>query len=237
MKIYGKNSISERLKVSPKSIVRIFLEKSPANADIEKTIRASHIPIQYFSSQEFKKASRDIPSQGLIAEIGEFEYFDFDELLECSKKEPYVILFLDSLNDPQNLGSILRTAACFGRFSAVIPKHDSVEVTEAVLRVAQGAENYVPVCKAVNLSQAIDKSKAAGYWIGGAVVDSGEDLRKTKLNFPLGIVIGSEGKGIRQGLIRHLDFKLTLSMQGADLTFNAAVAAAIFCYEAVRQRG
>ena len=145
------------------------------------------------------------------------------------------MLFLDNLNDPQNLGSILRTTACLGGFAVVLPRHDSVEVTEAVLRVAQGGENYAPVAKVANLSVAIEKAKKAGYWIAGAVTEGGEDITKAKLNFPLGIVIGSEGKGIRQGLIGHLDMKLTLPMRGAGLSFNAAVAAALFCYEIIRQ--
>jgi 23S rRNA (guanosine2251-2'-O)-methyltransferase len=143
---------------------------------------------------------------------------------------------MDNLNDPQNLGSILRTSACLGGFSVVLPRHDSVEVTEAALRVAQGGENYVPVAKAVNLALAIEKAKKAGYWIAGAVLEAGEDLKKSKLNFPLGIVIGSEGKGIRPGLMKILDIRLSLPMGGAKLSFNAAVAAALFCYEVARQR-
>jgi len=236
LKIYGKNCIAERLKKNPSSIKEIFLEDGFELPGLTGACKACHIPVRQLSGKEFEKRSKGIRSQGVIAEIGEFKYCDFDEFLREPKASQPTILFLDNLNDPQNLGGILRTAACLGGFVVVLPKHDSVEVTEAVLRVACGGENYVPVMKVTNLSYAIGQAKEHGYWIGGAVVEGKEDLRKAKLNFPLGLVIGSEGKGIRQGLIKHLDFKLTLAMSEAHLSFNAAIAAAIFCYEISRQR-
>ena len=234
MRLYGRNCVTERVKNNPKSIRKILLEATADIAGLEHAIKSRHIPIERISKQEFNKKSQDIPSQGVIAEVSDFEYFYLEDILALEKLP--VILFLDSLNDPQNLGSILRTAACFGGFAIVLPKHGSVDVTEAVLRVAQGGENYVPVVKAVNLAIAIEKAKKKGFWIAGAVVGGGQDITKTALNFPLGIVIGSEHKGIRPGLMSHLDFNLTLSMEGAGLSFNAATATALFCYEAVRQR-
>ena len=233
MKLYGRNCIVERLKKNPKSIKNIFIE---TGVDIDELLIASvknnHIPVESITKNDFHRKSQGIPSQGIIAEVEEFKYVYLEDILR--KKD--ILLFLDNLNDPQNLGSILRTAACFGGFAVVLPKHDSVEVTEAVLRVAQGGENYVPIAKVTNLAIAIEKAKKAEYWIAGTVTSGGENAASVKLNFPLGIVIGSEGKGIRQGLISHLDFKLTLPMAGADLSFNASVAAALFCYESVRQR-
>ena len=232
MRLYGRNCVTERVKNNPKSIRKIFLEATADIAGLEHAVKSRHIPIERILKQEFNKKSQDIPSQGVIAEVEDFKYVYLEDVLG----EGRILLFLDSLNDPQNLGSILRTAACFGGFAVILPKHDSVEVTEAVLRVAQGGENYVPVVKAVNLAIAIEKAKKKGFWIAGAVVGGGQDITKTALNFPLGIVIGSEHKGIRPGLMSHLDFNLTLPMKGAGLSFNAATAAALFCYEAVRQR-
>lgn len=236
MKIYGRNSIVARLKANPKSIRNIFIEEGRNLADIETICKSHNISISYLKSREFQKQTQDIRSQGIIAEIGKFEYVDFDDFLTQEKEELPTILFLDSLNDPQNLGGILRTAACFGGFAIVLPRHDSVEVTEAALRVASGGENYVPVIMVTNLSHAIRAAKDYRYWIGGTVVDAGEDLRSAKLNFPLGLVIGSEAKGIRKGLINHLDFKLGLPMGCANLSFNVSIATAIFCYEVTRQR-
>lgn len=236
MKLYGKNSIAERLKADPKSIKKIFFQKGEGLRQIEDICRQRRIPVDYLSKNEFDKKAQAVRTQGVIAEVTEFKYAYLEDILRLEKEKLPTLLFLDNLNDPQNLGSILRTAACFGGFGVVLPRHDSVEVTEAVLRVAQGGENYVPVVKAVNLSLAIEKAKKAGYWIAGAVLEGAENLADAKLNFPLAIVIGSEGKGIRPGLAGHLDMRLTLPMAGAELSFNAAVAAALFCYEAARQR-
>ena len=232
MKLFGKNCVTERIKKNPQTIKKIFIEIGGAD------IKLRNVPVERLSKNEFQKKSAGIPSQGIIAEIEDFKYVYLEDVLNVrgtACRAP-TLLFLDNLNDPQNLGSILRIAACFGGFAIVLPKHESVEVTEAVLRVAQGGENYALIAKVTNLSIALEKAKKVGYWIAGAVVDGGEDLTKASLSFPLGIVIGSEGAGIRPGLISHLDFKFTLPMQGANLSFNAAVAAALFCYEATRQR-
>jgi len=236
MKLYGRNSILERLKTNAKSVNRIFLQNQVNMPDVVGICKSQCIPIDYLAKNDFEKKARDIRSQGVIAEVEEFQYSYLEDVLALPKEKYPVILFLDSLNDPQNLGSILRTAGCFGGFAVVLPKHDSVEVTEAVLRVAQGGENYVPVIKVTNLAVAVDKAKKAGYWVSGAVMEGGDSLTDTSLNFPLGVIIGSEGFGIRPGLINHIDFKITLPMKGAALSFNAAVAAALFCYEVTRQR-
>ncbi len=236
MRLYGKNSVLERLKADPKSIKGLTVEKGVDLGEIKGLADACKVSIKYLSRQDFYKLAKDVRSQGLIAEIDEFKYTYLEDILRLPQENLPVILFLDNLNDPQNLGSILRTAGCFGGFSVVLPRHDSVEVTEAVLRVAQGGENYTQVSKAANMTLAIEKAKARGYWIAGAVVRAGEDFTRAKLNFPLGIVIGSEGKGIRPGLMSHLDLRFTLPMKGAELSFNASVSAALFCYEAMRQR-
>ncbi len=237
MKIYGKNSIIERLNVNPQSIVKIAIaEGIDVSKDIIGICKSQRIPIQRFSERQFQKVTRNIRTQGIIAEIGDFRYADLESVISCQKEELPVILFLDNLNDPQNLGGILRASGCLGGFAVVLPIRESVEVTEAVLRVASGGENYVPVAQVNNLSSAIDLSKRKGYWIAGAVAEGGEDLTAARLNFPLGLVIGSEAKGIRQGLFRHLDFKFTIPARQAELSLNVASAASIFCYEAVRQK-
>lgn len=235
-RLYGRNSVSERLKADPQSIQHLILDREQGAKDIEHLGRAKGIPIRYLSAREFEKISRNIRSQGIIAEVEGFTYSDFEDMFNQSKEKVSTLLFLDNLNDPQNLGSILRTAACLGGFAVVLPKHDSVEITEAVLRVASGGENYVPVAQVTNLSSAITEAKKKGYWIAGAVVKGGENLTKAILRFPLGLVIGSEAKGIRLGLLKQLDFTFTIPVEGAQLSLNVAIAAALFCYEALRQR-
>lgn len=236
MNLYGRNSIFERLKINPKSIKRILLEEGKDLSAVSRLCKSKGIPFNCFPQARFDKFSRGIRSQGVIAEVTDFQYTSFEDILQPPKGKPPVVLFLDNLNDPQNLGAILRTCGCFGGLAVVLPRHDSVEVTEATLRVAAGTENYVPVAKVNGLLPAITLAKERGFWIGGALTTGGQDIASARLNFPLGLIIGSEAKGIRQSLAKELDFELSIPMHTGGLSFNAATAAAIFAYEAIRQR-
>jgi len=164
-----------------------------------------------------------------------FKYTPLDDLLNSGKERGLTLIFLDGLNDPHNLGSIMRTAACFGRFALIIPEHSSCEVNDTVMHVASGGENFVPVAMVTNLSAALMKAKKAGYWAVGTVVSEGQDINKTSLPFPMCLVLGTEGKGIRYGVQKHLDLKITLPMKGAQLSLNVAMAFAIFAQEITRQ--
>lgn len=212
------------------------MEEGKDLSSIKRLCKSNGIPFNCFPQARFDKFSRNIRSQGVIAEVEEFQYANLEDILDPQKLKPPIILFLDNLNDPQNLGAILRTCGCFGGFAVVLPKHDSVEVTEAALRVASGTENYVPVAKVNGLLPAVILAKERGFWIGGAMTTGGQDIASVRLNFPLGLIIGSEAKGIRQSLTKELDFGLSIPMHTGGLSFNAATAAAIFAYEAIRQR-
>ena len=118
----------------------------------------------------------------------------------------------------------------------VIPKHDSCQINETVLHVASGGENFVPVSMVTNLSAALIEAKKEGFWAVGAVVDGGEDINKATLVFPLCLVLGSEGKGIRPGLAKQLELKVKIPMVGASLSFNVAMACAILSYEITKQK-
>ena len=175
--------------------------------------------------------------QGIVARVNKFEYQDFGSLVKMPEDKRLNLIFLDRLFDPHNLGVIMRTAACFGGFGIVIPGHNACEVTEAVLHVASGGENYVPVSMVANLTGAIIKAKDNGYWImGGTVADDAQSLHEISIPFPLGLVMGSEGEGIRYGIEKHIDIKARIPMHGAELSFNVAMASAIFCYEISRQK-
>ncbi|MBI5409333.1 MAG: 23S rRNA (guanosine(2251)-2'-O)-methyltransferase RlmB [Nitrospirae bacterium] len=237
MYLYGKNSILERLKANPQSIRKIFLQDNFKDAEIERAVKSVKIPVSRVSENELLRIKRADRLQGIVAEADKFQYTPFEKLLHLPENERPTFIFLDSLNDPHNLGTIMRTAACFGGFAIVIPEHGSCEVNETVLHVSSGAENYVPVSLETNLTRALMEAKKAGYWAAGTVVEGGEDLNKVSLPFPLCLVLGSEGTGIRCGLQKHLDLKITLPMRGAQLSFNVAMACAIFCHEIAKQRG
>ena len=174
-------------------------------------------------------------AQGVMAEVEDFRYAELEELLKAPEPRP-ALLLLDRITDPQNLGAILRTTACLGGFALVLPRHESAEVNETVLRVACGGGNYVPVALVTNLAQAAELAKKAGYWIAGAAAEGGTPLHQADWPTPLAVLLGSEGSGIRPGLEKHLELKLTLPMPGAALSYNVATAAALIAYEIARRR-
>jgi 23S rRNA (guanosine2251-2'-O)-methyltransferase len=236
MYLYGKNSVLERLKADPKSIRQIFIQDNFKDHNIVKLIKSLKISVKHVNENELRKIKRADRLQGIVGEIKKYEYTNFDYLLNKGIEEKLSFIFLDSLNDPHNLGSIMRIAACFSGFALVIPEHSSCEINETVIHVASGGENFVPVAKVTNLVNALLKAKKAGYWTVGTVVEEGENINQVSLPFPLCLVMGTEGKGIRYGIQKHLDMKITLPMKGEQLSFNVAMACAIFAHEVAKQK-
>ena len=236
MFLYGKNSVHERLKANPQSIKKIFLEENFSASHIESLIKSAHVLTKRVSKKELYRIKRADPLQGIVAEVEGFRYADFNDLLNRPKREQLSFIFLDRVFDPQNLGAIIRTTACFGRFAVGIPKHEACGVTETVLHVASGGENFTPVVIVSNLTKAILAAKECGFWVAGTITDGGEDINKVNLPFPLCFVLGSEGGGIRYGIRKHLDIKVHIPMKGAPLSFNVAISSAIFCQQISRQR-
>ena len=235
MYLYGKNSIFERLRANPKTIKKIFLQENFDAPHIVNAIRDKGIPVKHLTERALGRIKRADRLQGIIAEVDRFLYTDFGELLH-RQGNTLSFICLDSINDPHNLGCMIRIAACLGGFSIVIPKHRSCEVNDTVMHVASGGENFVPVSMVNNLSSSLIKAKKAGYWIAGAVVENGIDIDSAELPFPMCLVLGSEGKGIRHGIEKQLDLKITLPMRGASLSLNVAMACAIFCHEITKKR-
>lgn len=237
MRVYGKNSVFERLRFSPESVNKICIEEGfSAAAFIYKKAKPYNIPVIVVTPSKILKMARSKNTQGIIADCNEFEYVDYGELLEMGPKKGISLLFLDKVNDPQNLGAIMRTVACLGKFAIIITTHDSVSVTETVLRIASGGDNFVKVAKIKNLTNAIRDAKEKGYFIAGSVVKGGESIFDVNLPYPLGVVIGSEQKGISEGVMKHLDLKLTIPMHVETLSFNVSHATTIFCYEIEKQK-
>ena len=237
MKIYGKNPVIERIKADPKSVLKIYVE--PGHPDREYvTLKGKKygIPVMVIPESKMIKLGRSLHTQGILIETQNFAYVDFDDLLDEAYAHGVTLVFLDGITDPQNFGAILRSVACLGGFAVVIPTHGSVDVTDTVTRVACGGENHVKISKVNNLNNAIEKAKAKGFWIAGSVVKDGEDIMHAKLPFPLGLVVGSEGKGIRDITLKNLDVKLTIWMAQPRLSLNAAQATSIFCYEIKKQK-
>ncbi len=237
MKIYGKNPVLERLKSNPQSIRKIFIQEGhPETGYIRSKANKWKLPVFILPGSKLVKLGKSMNTQGLILEVDDFSFTKYTDLVEEARGKHWTLLFLDQLNDPQNLGGILRSAAGLGDFALVLPTRESVGVTETVLRVASGGDNYLKIAQVANIGNAIQEAKAAGFWIAGTVVDGGENLYATKFNFPLGLVIGSEQKGIRDILRKQLDVQVTIPMAHPRLSLNVAHAVTAFCYEITRQK-
>jgi 23S rRNA (guanosine2251-2'-O)-methyltransferase len=233
--LYGKNSILERIRYNPKSIKNVFVQENFNNPRIISLLKSNSIQYRMVREKEMLRIKRADRLQGIVAEVDRFAYTSLEQLLGNEAGHRPCFLILDDINDPHNLGSIIRITACFGDFAIVLPRHASCEVNDTVMHVASGGENFTPVVRVSNTLNAVLKIKKAGYWIAGTVVENGRDIKNTDIPFPVAIILGSEGSGIKQSVLKHVDINLTLEMAGAPLSFNVAMAASIFCYEIKRQ--
>jgi len=234
--LYGKNSVLERLKTNPESIRQIFIQDNFKSPEIIGLIKSVNIPFKTVSENDLLRIKRADRLQGVVAETDKYVYTPFDDLLHESTENALSLIFLDGLNDPHNFGSVIRISACFSGFAIVIPEHASCEVNDTVIHVASGGENFVPVSKVTNLSSSLIKAKKAGFWAAGTIVEGGQDINETSFPFPLCLVLGAEGKGIRYGIQKHLDLKVTLPMKGAQLSLNVAMAFSVFANEIAKQK-
>ena len=234
MFLYGKRSVVERLRAAPDTIRSITLQRGLDLPEVVQAAKKAGKPFSSVAKPDFEKLARTLHTQGVVAEVDDFRYAEIEDLIQQDPKP--TLFMLDRVTDPQNLGNILRTVACLGSIALVIPKHEAAGVSETVLRVACGGENYVPVALVTNLVQAAELAKKFGYWIAGAHAEGGTLIHKVSWPFPLAVVIGSEGEGIRPGLKKHLEMTVTLPMPGASLSFNVATATALIAYEITRQR-
>lgn len=225
----------ERLKTAPQTIRALYIEQGVHASEVVRAAKEAGQKFISVPKDEFSRMSKGANTQGVLAEVEKFQYTPLDELLENLEPRPCLFL-LDRVTDPQNLGNILRTLACLGGIALVLPKHESAEVNETVLRIACGAENYLLVAQVTNLVTACQLAKKTGYWIAGAVVDKGTPIHTVKWPMPLAVVIGSEGSGIRPGLQKYLDLEVTLPMPGAAISFNVATAASLIAYEITRAK-
>ena len=237
MKLYGKNPVLERIKTNPKSIKRILIEQGHAESSyIHMKGKQWGISVSVVPYTKIQKLAHNLNTQGIIAEVDEFPYMEINELIETAKDKGWSIIFLDRITDPQNLGGIMRTCGSLGNFAIVLPTTESVNVTESVLRVACGGDNYVAVARVANIGNAIEKAKAQGFWIVGTAVKEAKSVMDVSLQFPLGLVLGSEDKGVRDIIRKKLDQEVTIPMKNERMSLNVAHAASILCYEVVRQR-
>ncbi len=237
MKIEGRNSVFELLKTD-KEIDKILVQKDmkdQASLRLINVIRSHKIKLQLVDKYVIEKESESKHSQGFIAYVSNYQYFELEDIIDaCEDKDGFIVV-LNEVCDPHNLGSIIRVCECAGVDGLVISKDRCASVNDTVMRISEGALNHFKVARVTNINNAIDTLKENGYWVYGAEAD-GDDIYKTDLKGKIVIVIGGEDSGIKKLTRSKCDKIISIPLLGKVNSLNASVACGVAVYEAVRQR-
>ena len=238
MKIEGRNQVTEAIK-SGKTINKIYVDKNFATRkdEIISLAKQNRVRIEFLPKKAMDEISVTNHHQGYIAETIDFEYCNVEDILKVANdraEAPFVVL-LDGIEDPHNLGAIIRTCECAGVHGIIIPKQRACQVNETVVRTSAGAIANMRIARVTNLKEAIDTLKEAGLWIYVSET-GGENIYKQNLTGPIGILVGSEGNGVKPSLRTYCDGIITLPLKGNVNSLNASVASALCVYEVLRQR-
>lgn len=239
MIIYGRNPVKEAYRAG-KTIEKLYLPKGapdPVLSPIYKMAKEKRTVISYVDKFTMDKLSEGGNHQGVLAQITDFDYSSVEDILALAKEkgEDLLIVLLDGITDPHNLGAIVRSVECFGAHGIVIPKHRSVGVNDTVVKVASGATEHMLIAKVTNINDTIRMLKEHNVWVYATDFD-GKAPKLTNLTGNVAIVIGSEGEGIHKLTKELCDDTLTIPEYGKINSLNASVATGIILYEAVRQR-
>ncbi|WP_164218705.1 23S rRNA (guanosine(2251)-2'-O)-methyltransferase RlmB [Virgibacillus sp. YIM 98842] len=237
--IIGKNAVIEALK-SGRSVNKVLISKqlnSSMQGKLMQLGKNAGTVVQKVPKNKLDQLSAK-NHQGVIAYVASYAYASLDDLFDAAEQKgeaPFFII-LDGLEDPHNLGSILRTADAAGAHGVIIPKHRSVGLTQAVAKTAAGAIEYVPVARVTNIANTIDALKERNVWIVGTESDATEDYRRLDGTMPIAVIIGNEGKGISRLVQKKCDWTVSLPMKGKVSSLNASVACSLLLYEIYRKR-
>lgn len=237
--IEGRNAVLEAFR-SGKTIDKLFVQdgcKDGPVLSITREARKHDTLIQYVSKERLDQLSGTGKHQGVIAYAAAYEYAEVEDILKNARdkgEDPFIFL-LDNIEDPHNLGAIIRTANLAGAHGVIIPKRRAVGLTATVAKTSAGALNYTPVAKVTNLAATIDGLKKEGLWFVCADM-GGESMYRLNLKGPIGLVIGNEGEGVSRLVKEKCDYSVSIPMKGDIDSLNASVAAGVLAYEIVRQR-
>lgn len=237
--IEGRNAVLEAFR-SGKCVDKLFIldgcQDGPVRT-IAREARKTDTIINYVSKERLDQLSETHAHQGVIAQVAAYDYSNVDEILARAEEKgeaPFLII-LDNVEDPHNLGAIIRTANLAGAHGVIIPKRRAVGLTSTVAKTSAGAINYTPVAKVTNIVRTIEELKEKGIWFVCADM-GGETMYDLDLTGPMGLVIGNEGEGVSRLVREACDFTASIPMKGDIDSLNASVAAGVLAYEIVRQR-
>lgn len=237
--ICGRNAVLEAFR-SGKTIDRLYVQEGVADGTLQsilRTAKKTDAIINFVNKERLNKYAEGDKHQGVVAMAAAYNYAEVEDILNVAKEkgEPPFIIVLDDIEDPHNLGAIIRTANQAGAHGVIIPKRHAVGLTATVARTSAGAINYTPVAKVTNISRTIEELKEKGVWFACADM-SGELMYNCNLTGAIGLVIGSEGNGVSRLVKEKCDFVVKIPMFGQIDSLNASVAAGVLSYEIVRQR-
>lgn len=239
-RVWGRNPVLALLRSGARRAdeVAVLAGGRGPLAEVVALARRAGVKVSFRTRDQLTAIAGTPSHQGVVARVASADYSDLDQLLTvpAQRQEAAFFLALDQVQDPRNLGALLRTADAFGVHGVVVPKHHAVGLTEAAARTAMGAVEYVGVARETNLVSALEKIKKSGVWVHGASSDGGLPPWSVDLTGPLCLVLGSEGGGLRPLVARTCDVLVSVPMRGGVGSLNVAAAGAVLCYEVARQR-
>lgn len=239
--IFGLNPVFEALKARKRRCYKLIIEQGKSQTRFNSLIelaRENKVPIETIPKIDFKKIYRSHNHQGIVGIFAIIQALELDELVQQAfqRSQLPVLVVLDSIQDPQNLGAIIRSAETLGIHGMILPKNRTSTINETVAKCSSGAIEHLPIAWVTNLTRGVEQLKEKGFWIAGVVPDGDTPCHQYKFDTPVVLVLGGEEKGIRPLLKKTCDVTLKIPMQGAIGSLNASAAAAILFYEALRQK-
>jgi 23S rRNA (guanosine2251-2'-O)-methyltransferase len=239
-RVWGRHPVLELLRGGGRQVdeVAVLVGAAGPLGQVVALARRSGVKVSFRTREQLTAMAGSPQHQGVVARVASGEYVDLDTLLEIpgSRGEPAFFVVLDQIQDPRNFGALLRTAEALGAHGVVVPKHHAVGLTGVVARTAMGAVEHIRVAREANVVSVLEKFKKSGIWVYGGVTRGGVAPWRVGLTGPVGIVLGSEGEGLRSLVARTCDGLLTIPMAGQVGSLNVATAGAVLCYEVCRQR-
>jgi 23S rRNA (guanosine2251-2'-O)-methyltransferase len=237
--IYGINPVAEALGSGSCHIREIWVAHGRGLKGLEDIIGVAEskgISMKTLERSQLDSLTKNASHQGVVGFIDQFFYADLDEVLQRDEGDPF-LLILDGIEDPRNLGALIRTADACGAWGVIIPKDRAAGITPAVAKSSAGAVFHIPLVRVTNIASTISKIKERGIWVAGTAAEAPTEIYDHDLAIPLAVVIGGEGRGIRPLVKRECDLLASIPMKGTVNSLNASVAGAIILYEILRQRG
>ena len=237
--VFGVRPVEELCRARPRAVAVVYVAEGQRSREIEQVVAVAKdraIAVEVRPRALVAALAGPGTHQGIVAIAGEYRYAEVGDVLAAAAGEAPLILLLDGITDPQNLGALVRSAEVLGAHGVIIPDAHAAPVTTGVVKASAGATERMRIARVANLLKTMDALRAQGVWVWGAAADRGERLAAADLRAPTAFVIGAEGRGMREAVARRCDGLLRIPQRGQVASLNASVAGALLLYEAARQR-